>query len=293
MLRDLLQGKPLRHPLHPLLVHFPIALFTLTLVLDLVSHAFEGQGLTRAAFYSLAAALVGSLLAAIPGFVDYTEIRDDCHAKRTATAHMMLNLVMLALYAASFGLRWKHLDAPSTPVLALLVSLAGFITLSFSGYLGGRLVYDDGIGVGRHRHKGRLPQQTIGIAVPPGRTDEIRFVPIVAEREMQHGETIRAEVDDIVICVTRVDSKFYAFQEFCTHRFGPLSEGCLRGMEIECPWHRSRFDIRTGTVTHGPAKMDLKTWPVEVRDGQICVGITRGARAVQPELLPREKAAKK
>jgi uncharacterized membrane protein/nitrite reductase/ring-hydroxylating ferredoxin subunit len=287
MLRDVLQGKPLRHPLHPLLVHFPVGLFTLTLVLDLLSHAFAGEGLVRAAFYALAAGLIGALLAAVPGFVDFGGIRDDHPAKRIGTIHMMLNLVMVGVYAASLGLRWRHLDVPSTPTLPLLVSVGGFVILSISGYLGGRLVYEDGIAVGRHRRQTPAPQGTIGIAAPPVREGELRYVPIASENELQPGETIRAEVDGIVICIVRADKKFYAFQEFCTHRFGPLSEGCLRGTEIECPWHRSRFDVRNGKVIHGPAKVDLKTWPVEIHDGRICVGLARESTATQPELLPK------
>lgn len=287
MLRDILQGKPLRHPLHPLLVHLPIGFFTLTLVVDLVSHAFPGHGFVRAAFYSLVAGVVTALLAAVPGFVDYTGIREDHPARRTATAHMMLNLLMVGTYAASLGLRWRYLDVPSTPTVPLLVSVGGFVILSISGYLGGRLVYDDGISVGRHRRKTRTPQNTTGIAAPPGREGELRYVPVASETDIKPGETIRAEIDGTVMCIMRVDKKFYAFQEFCTHRFGPLSEACLRGTEVECPWHRSRFDVRTGKVVHGPAKVDLKTWPVEIREGKICVAIARAPKATQPDLLPK------
>jgi uncharacterized membrane protein/nitrite reductase/ring-hydroxylating ferredoxin subunit len=287
MLGDTLQGKPLRHPLHPLLVHFPVGFFTLTLVLDLISHAFEGQGFVRAAFYALVAGLIGALVAAIPGFVDFSAIRGDHPARRTATTHMILNLIMVGTYAASLGLRWQYLDAPSTPVLPLLVSAGGFVILSISGYLGGRLVYEDGISIGRHRRKTRMPQETIGIAAPPARDGELRYVPLARTSEIQPGETLRAEIDGAVICIVRIDTRFYAFQEFCTHRFGPLSEGCLHGTEIECPWHRSRFDVRTGKVLRGPARVDLKTWPVEIRDGKICIGIAREPIATQPELLPK------
>jgi len=279
MLRNVLQGKPLRHPLHPLLVHFPVGLFVLTLVLDLVSHAFSGQGFTRAAFYALATGLVAALVAAIPGFIDYADIRDDHPGKRTATLHMVLNLLMVGTYAVSFGLRLGHLDAPSTPSLPLLVSVGGFALLSISGYLGGRLVYGEGIAVGRHRRKTQTPQHTIGIAVPPSRDDKIQFAPVARTTDLRSGETIRAEIDGNVMCIAFLEGNYYAFQEFCTHRFGPLSEGCFNKTEVECPWHRSRFDVRTGKVLHGPAKVDLKTWPVEIRDGQICVGITRQPKA--------------
>ncbi|HWQ90784.1 MAG TPA: DUF2231 domain-containing protein, partial [Clostridia bacterium] len=94
MLKDLLEGKPLRHPLHPMLVHLPIGLFLLSLLLDLASRIFpETPGLVRGAFYSMFAGVIGALLAAIPGLVDYTEIRRDRPGKQLATTHMILNLL--------------------------------------------------------------------------------------------------------------------------------------------------------------------------------------------------------
>jgi nitrite reductase/ring-hydroxylating ferredoxin subunit len=73
--------------------------------------------------------------------------------------------------------------------------------------------------------------------------------------------------------IARCGGRLYAVQEFCTHRFGPLSEGALRGCEVVCPWHKSRFDLRTGKVTEGPAKVELRTWHVEARDGRIWVDV--------------------
>lgn len=53
------------------------------------------------------------------------------------------------------------------------------------------------------------------------------------------------------------------------------SEGGFEGLNAQCPWHNSCFDVRTGKVTQGPAKVDLKTFKVETRDGKICVGVQR------------------
>lgn len=293
MLRDVLQGKPLRHPLHPLIVHLPIGFFFLVLVLDGLSYAWPGQGLVRAAFYALAAGLLGAAIAAVPGFVDYSDIRDDHPGKKVATLHMLLNLFMVGIYGASFGLRFGYLDNASTPVLPLLVSVGGFLVLSISGYLGGRIVYDEGISVGRHRRRTQTPQQTLGIAVPSRQKQAGEFVPLLSESDIPEGSTARVEVDGTIICLVRLEEQYYAFQEFCTHRYGPLSEGCFSGCEVECPWHRSRFDVRTGKVVKGPAKVDLKTWPTEVRDGKVCVNLSREGITVQPELLPESHETKR
>jgi nitrite reductase/ring-hydroxylating ferredoxin subunit len=68
-----------------------------------------------------------------------------------------------------------------------------------------------------------------------------------------------------------VKGQAYAFQEFCTHRHGPLSEGAFEGTDVICPWHCSKFDVRTGKVTAGPAKIDLRTFRVEEREGKIWI----------------------
>ena len=106
MLKDILQGKPFRHPLHPFLVHFPVGLFLFSLLFDLASLVFSSvPGLVRGAFYSMLLAIVTALVAAIPGFVDYTDIRKDHPARRIATGHMILNLIAVAVYGINLGLR--------------------------------------------------------------------------------------------------------------------------------------------------------------------------------------------
>ena len=84
---------------------------------------------------------------------------------------------------------------------------------------------------------------------------------------------MRVDINGVVVAIARVDQALYAFQEFCTHRFGPLSEGEVRGCEVVCPWHNSRFDVRTGKVIKGPAKVDLRIFRVETREGKIWLEI--------------------
>lgn len=264
--KDILEGKPVRSPLHPALVHLPIGLFPLSVLLDLASWIWSRPEwmLTQAAAVTIGAGTVTGLLASLFGFVDYSEIRDDHPAKKTATLHMVLNLVALTLFGLSFGLRFGDLEAARTPLLPLLVSLAALGILGYSGYLGGTLVYDEGIAVGRHRHGPRLPQATVTVTGTAGSE-----VAVGAASGLPVGGTLRVDANGTVVVVARTPQGVHAFQEFCPHRYGPLSEGAIDGCIVVCPWHRSKFDVRTGEVTAGPAKIGLRTFRVAERDGKL------------------------
>jgi nitrite reductase/ring-hydroxylating ferredoxin subunit/uncharacterized membrane protein len=282
--RDWLAGKPLAHPLHPILVHLPIGLFTLSVLFDLANRLFMAENwLVRGSFYMLVFALGVALLAALTGLNDWADIRDDHPGKKIATTHMVLNLVAVALFAVSAGLRYGQLDVVQVPLFPLLLSLAGMGLLGYSGYLGGRLIYEDGVSVGRHRRPGDLPSETVQIAPSDSREE---FVTVAYANRLAEGQTLRVDANGHVMTLARHDGELFAFQEFCTHRFGPLSEGKLQDGQVECPWHRSCFDMRTGQVTQGPAKVELKTYDVRVVDDVIQVRVPAGqpqARAAQED----------
>ena len=272
MIKEFLQGKPFAHPLHPALVHFPIGLFILSLLLDITARLVgESNALVLAAFYSMVFGAVMAVLAAITGLVDWSDIRIDHPAKGRATTHMLLNLVAVGLYLANIVLRIGELDSASTPILPLTLSLVAVTLILISGYLGGTLIYNEGIAVGRHRRHSRTPDRTIRVE-GDGKAGE--FAPIVDAGQVEESETLRVEVGGTVMAVVKLDGQFYAFQEFCTHRYGPLSKGSFEDHQVQCPWHRSCFDVRTGKVTEGPAKVDLKTFEVAVQNGKVCVRVT-------------------
>jgi uncharacterized membrane protein/nitrite reductase/ring-hydroxylating ferredoxin subunit len=285
MLKGLLEGKALRHPLHPMLVHFPIGLLLLSFLLDLASFVFPSiPNLVRSSFYAMFVGVIAALLAVVPGFVDYTDIRRDHPGKRTATAHLILNLIAVAVYGINLAIRSSMLLDPRIGIAPFLLSLAGIGLLSASGYLGGRLVYDEGIAVGRHKRDTPTPKDTIhlstaGQAGTQNQEGDVVFVPIPQVEQLANDQTLRVEIDGQVLAVAKIDNNYYAFQEFCTHRFGPLSEGAFHGFDVQCPWHNSCFDVRTGKVTQGPAKVDLKTFRVEIRNAKICVGIPPAAKS--------------
>lgn len=269
--KEVIEGKPLRTPLHPALVHLPLALFPLSLILDLASWlpARPELHLVRGAFIAIAIGVATAVVAAIAGMVDYTTIRDDHPAKKTATLHMVLNLASVGLFAAGLGLRYGSLDLDRTTPLPLLISFIALGLLGYSGYLGGSLVYNDGIGVGRHRRRTPLPEKTIERPASGNMPVAVGSTPLVGE-----GETARIDVDGTVVVVARETGHLCAFQEFCTHRHGPLSEGQIEKGEVVCPWHGSRFALATGKVTQGPAKVDLRTFPVQEREGKVWLQLT-------------------
>ncbi|HYP18963.1 MAG TPA: non-heme iron oxygenase ferredoxin subunit [Chloroflexia bacterium] len=74
------------------------------------------------------------------------------------------------------------------------------------------------------------------------------------------------------VAVFNVEGQFYATQNRCTHAGGPLCEGGLWGDVVQCPWHGSEFNVRTGEVVSGPARVPVKTYSVTVQDGVISIG---------------------
>lgn len=265
-----LQGRWLGHPLHPMLVHLPIGLWGLSVILDVLSltadNPADARPLADAAFYTLIAGLLFATLAIVTGFADYTDVRKDHPGRRTATQHMVLNLAAFVVFGVSAWLRMRGTTAPAVPVG---LSVLALLHVLISGYLGGVMVYDDGIGVGRHRRKHDSQSETLKITAAA----DAGFVDVLDIEDLTPGVPLRAEVNGTVLVLLRHGGEIHAFQEFCTHRFGPLSEGKVVDDQIMCPWHRSCFEVRSGKVTNGPAKVDLKTYPTREDRGRIWVRI--------------------
>lgn len=75
------------------------------------------------------------------------------------------------------------------------------------------------------------------------------------------------------IAVFNLGGEIYAIDNACTHVGGPLAEGKVVGEEVICPWHGSRFNIKTGAVIHPPARTAVKSYPVRVTGDNVEIEI--------------------
>lgn len=134
----------MRHPLHPALVHFPIACWTLSVITDLASLYF-GETAWQWSTGLLSIGCGTALLAMMAGLMELSRIPEG-PALRDTWLHMGAMSVALACFSARLLLRLDQLQALPPNVLSLVLDAAGFIALSIGGWLGGRLVYEHGVG---------------------------------------------------------------------------------------------------------------------------------------------------
>jgi len=126
-----------------MLIVFPIGLWVFSFIADLVFLASGNPAWDSAAFYTLIGGLVGALLAAVPGFLDFLSI-EQSRTRVVAFTHMTINLCVVALYAINLWLRTR---TPPLVVLPVILSGASVVLLAVSGWLGGELVYLHGMAV--------------------------------------------------------------------------------------------------------------------------------------------------
>jgi uncharacterized membrane protein len=141
-----------KHPLHPMLIVFPVGLWLFSLVCDIaVLAGATSPGWQTAAFYTMVGGLVGALVAAVPGLIDLLSLHA-ARVRRIALVHMALNLTVVALYAVNI---WLRTQATTDLRLPVLLSVVAVILLAVSGWLGGEMVHVHGVGV---EDRGDLPE---------------------------------------------------------------------------------------------------------------------------------------
>jgi uncharacterized membrane protein len=131
------------HPIHPMLIPLPIGLWIFSLVCDLV-YSFGGGGETwhTVAFYTMVGGVVGALIAAIPGVIDMLSLPQG--PRKTAVVHMTINLTIVGLYLINI---WLRTGNPEDVRLTMWMSVISVVLLSVSGWLGGKMVYEQHVAV--------------------------------------------------------------------------------------------------------------------------------------------------
>jgi uncharacterized membrane protein/nitrite reductase/ring-hydroxylating ferredoxin subunit len=251
------------HSIHPILIAFPIAFLTATVVCDVVGWVSGAVAWYRTGAWLSVAGIATALLAAIPGFLDYLfSVPPDSSAKSRATRHMIVNLVSVGLFAGAWLLRSDG-AATEPDLFIVVVELAGLGLLVIGGWLGGTLVHRNFIGPEhRYAQAGKWSEQRLddrpGEPLKVCRTDELK----IDQMRLLHVGTKR-------IVLARTENGYRAFQDHCTHKGGPLSDGVLMCGRVQCLWHGSQFDATTGQVKAGPAEKPIQTYTVEERDGNV------------------------
>jgi nitrite reductase/ring-hydroxylating ferredoxin subunit/uncharacterized membrane protein len=236
-----------------MIIPFPFAFLTGGWAFGVAAALTRNRDFRTVSDHLVPAGVAAGLLAAVPGLIDYRgSVPPDSSAKERARKHGLTNGAALAFFTAGWLLsrRSRKSAAP------LLLQGLGSAALAAGSWMGGVLVNRNQIGVDhRYADAGKWQEETrqpagpraLAFAAAPLKVDQMKLV---------HAGTTR-------IAVARTEKGYAAFQDRCTHRGGPLSDGVLICGTVQCPWHGSQFDVHTGEVKCGPAEEAIETYDAD------------------------------
>jgi uncharacterized membrane protein len=144
------KAKLLGHPIHQMLIVFPLGLLATSLIFDIIYWATDNGRWADIAYVMIASGIIGGLAAAIFGLIDWLAIPKGTRAKRIGALHGLGNVVVVGLFAISWLLRYGHPAAPGTGPVVL--SIMGVALALVTGWLGGELVDRLAVGVDDGAH---------------------------------------------------------------------------------------------------------------------------------------------
>jgi len=143
-LREIIQGKPVDRPTHPMLVHFPIAFYIAALGLDILSRVGTFPAAPLAGTWVILGALAGFVAASTTGLVDRSFMRPGSKIRAVATRHMLLQYAAVAIFVVNFAVRWSHRHDPKSSVLWIVLDAVGVLIMMVAADFGGQMVYKMG-----------------------------------------------------------------------------------------------------------------------------------------------------
>ncbi|MFG3029157.1 Rieske 2Fe-2S domain-containing protein [Streptomyces sp. NPDC048253] len=247
--RDLLHGRWLGHPVHPLMVQVPIGTWMSAAVLDTRSTRSREAGLL------VGVGLAAAVPSALAGAVDWAELHRE--QARVGLVHAMANWAAVGLYATSLTCRLRGRTGAGRAY-----GFLGLTAVGIGGMLGGHLAYRQASGA---NHAEEVPH-----VVREG------WHPVGAVAEFPAGRAARRVVDDVPVLVVRESGgTIHALADRCSHLAGPLSQGTIADGCVQCPWHGSVFRLSDGWNVRGPATAPQPAFDTRIVDGHVEVRLRR------------------
>jgi nitrite reductase/ring-hydroxylating ferredoxin subunit/uncharacterized membrane protein len=235
-----------------MLIPYPFAFLTGGWMFGLAGALLGKRDLSLVSRYLIPTGVAAGVAAAVPGVLDYAgRVPPDSSAKARAARHGILNSSALLLFTAG----WLAARRSRGAALPLALQGLGAAALSVGGWMGGTLVYRNQIGVDhRFANKGKWEEEERQHAGPYALQSAAAGLGVNQMRLVHAGEGR--------IAVGRTENGYAAFDDRCTHRGGPLSDGVMICGTVQCPWHGSQFDVTTGDVKCGPATEPIATYEI-------------------------------
>ena len=268
VVRNLLSGTDLGHPLHPVLTDLPIGAWVMSALLD----AAGGPAAEGAADLLVTAGVAAAVPTAAAGLNDWSDTAGP--ETRVGLVHATVNTAALSLYLASVIARARGRRRGGKAL-----GLAGLGVLTGGAYLGGHLSFGMGVDVNRTAWEQRPDQWT----------------PVLADTELADGQHRKADAGGVPVLLYQTAGTVYALDSTCTHMGGPLEEGTVSDGCVICPWHGSTFRFADGNVVRGPASTPEPCYQTRIQDGRIEVrAITSPLRtsAIGGNLHRRHRSAR-
>ncbi|MGP4113404.1 Rieske 2Fe-2S domain-containing protein [Streptomyces sp. 4N509B] len=241
--RDVLHGRWIGHPAHPLMVQVPVGTWLSAAVLDLLPGQPRGQR------ELIGLGVATAVPAAVAGWTDWAELHRE--QRRVGLVHAVSNLAAVSLFAGSFVARGRGRQG-----VGKALSTAGLSAVAVGGALGGHLAYRQASGANHAEH---VPHVVTPGWHVLGNVDD--FPP---ER------AVRRRMDDVPVMVVREDGDaVHVLADRCSHMAGPLSEGELADGCVRCPWHGSTFRLTDGWNVQGPATSPQPAFDARIADGHV------------------------